>query len=67
MFARVARIATFSAARRTPFVGRRAWQTREKSSLVTLLNVRRVPLCRLAIRHYPDVNVNWNLTLFYFS
>ncbi|CAH0487611.1 unnamed protein product [Peronospora farinosa] len=38
MFARVTRIATLSAARRTPFVGVRALQTRKNSSLVTFLN-----------------------------
>ncbi|CAI5741747.1 unnamed protein product [Peronospora destructor] len=38
MFARVARIATVSAARRTPFVGLQCLQLRDKSSLVTLLN-----------------------------
>ncbi|KAG1684795.1 hypothetical protein DVH05_009404 [Phytophthora capsici] len=38
MFARVARVATLSAARRTPSVALRALQTREKSSLASMLN-----------------------------
>ncbi|KAH7473948.1 hypothetical protein PRIC1_015085 [Phytophthora ramorum] len=38
MFARVARAASFAAVRRTPSVALRALQTREKSTLVSILN-----------------------------
>ncbi|POM77395.1 Mitochondrial glyco protein [Phytophthora palmivora] len=38
MFARVARVATFTAVRRTPSVALRALQTREKSSFASILN-----------------------------
>jgi hypothetical protein len=41
MFARVARVASLAAVRRTPSVALRALQTREKSSLASMLNVRR--------------------------